>query len=105
MTERAAEYIKINRLLSLVYDDFGIKEYVKYGINKGSALRKVLEIFNIDKNEAAVFGDNYNDTEMLKLIPSSYAMEGGKGEIKRICRYQTDNVCSAVKKLIEKQRR
>lgn len=101
VSQRMEEYIKNNRLLTCVYDDFGVKEYVKFGINKGTALEKVLKLFNIKKSETAVFGDNYNDKEMLKMIPCSYAMEGGKNEIKRMCRHITDDVSNTVMKLAE----
>ena len=101
LSRRDEEYIKNNRLLSLVYDDFGIKEYVKYGINKGTALHQVTEIFNIDKRDVIAFGDNSNDTQMLKFIPNSYAVKNAKDNIKRITRYQTEDVCNTVMKLIE----
>ncbi len=101
ISKRQAEYIRINRLLSLIYDDFGIKEYVGYGINKGTVLSQILTKFNIDKREVIVFGDNYNDMQMLKAIPNSYAMKNSKNEIKRICRYQTDDVCKTVLSIIE----
>lgn len=103
MTDRAEEYIKINRLLSCVYEDSSIKEYVKFGRNKGTALKQLLKLFNIDKKDVVAFGDNYNDAEMLKLIPKSYAMKTGKAEIKRLCKYQTENVCETVNKLLENQ--
>lgn len=99
---REEEYIKNNRLLSLVYDDYGIKEFVKYGVNKGIALKQVIDTFNIDKRDVIVFGDNYNDIEMLKLIPNSYAVETAKNNIKQICRYRTNDVCNTVLKLIER---
>ena len=101
LSKRYEEYIKNNRLLSLVYDDFGLKEYVKYGINKGTALQKVIRFFDIDKRDIVVFGDNYNDTQMLKFIPNSYAVINAKDNIKRITRYQTEDVCNTVLKLIE----
>lgn len=97
---RQEEYIKINRLLSLVYDGFGIKEYVNFGINKGTALKQVLKLFKIDNREVIAFGDNYNDTELLKLIPNSYAMENASNEIKRICRYRSKDVCETVMNII-----
>ncbi len=103
ISSKMAEYIKINRLLSLVYDDYGIKEYVKFGINKGTALKKLLKMFNIKPSDAVVFGDNLNDKEMLKLIPKSYALSDGRNEIKQICRYQTNDVCGTVRDILSRQ--
>lgn len=104
LTERAREYIKLNRLLSMVYDDCGVVEYVKYGINKGTALKKVLDIFGIKQSEAVAFGDNYNDAQMLKLIPNSCFVRGGREEIRKICRYETEDVCDSIYKILKRKR-
>ena len=103
LTPRIEEYIRINRDLSCVYEDDDIKEYVKFGKNKGTALKELMRILKIDKNDVAAFGDNINDFEMLKLIPKSYAMEGGKPQIKRICKYTTADVCQSVYRILENQ--
>lgn len=102
ISEREKEYIKNNHLLTLIYDDFGIKEYIKYGINKGTALKQVLKTFNIDEKDVIAFGDNYNDKEMLKLISRSYAVKNAKNDIKQICKYRTDDVCSTIMQFIER---
>ncbi len=99
--ERTKNQIKINRMLSKVYDDFGICEFVKYGVNKGTALSKILNRLLIKPSEVLAFGDNLNDKEMLKLIPKSYAAGNAKNEIKQICRYETQNVCETVFNIIE----
>ena len=104
LTDRAREYIKINRLFSMVYDDCGAVEYVKYGINKGTALKKVLNILGIKQSEVVAFGDNYNDLELLKLTPNSYFVSGGKEEIKKICRYETKDVCDSIEEILKRER-
>ena len=103
LTPRIEEYIRINRSLSCVYEDNEIREYVKFGKNKGTALKELMRILKIDKNDVVAFGDNINDIEMLKLIPKSYAMESGKPQIKRICKYTTADVCQSVYHILENQ--
>ncbi|MBE7011523.1 MAG: HAD-IIB family hydrolase [Ruminococcaceae bacterium] len=103
LTVRAEEVIRINRDLSCVYEDDDIKEYVKFGRNKGTALKELMRILKIDKKDVVAFGDNINDIEMLKLIPKSYAMESGKPQIKRICKYTTADVCQSVYRILENQ--
>ena len=103
LSSRAEEFIKINRCLSVVYEDEEIREYVSFGKNKGTGLKALLEKLKIDKKDVVAFGDNYNDAEMLKLIPMSYAMENAKPQIKRICKYTTADVCQSVYDIVEKQ--
>lgn len=45
------------------------------GINKAYALKYLLEILNIDKDRLIAFGDEHNDTEMLALAKTGYAMK------------------------------
>lgn len=103
LPQRCDELIKINRYLSCVYEDDEIKEFVKFGTNKGTAIKEILRIFDIDKNDVIAFGDNYNDTEMLKLIPRSYAAKNAKPEIKRICKYSSDDVCDTIIDILNKR--
>lgn len=103
LTSRAEEFIRINRCLSVVYEDEDIKEYVSFGKNKGTGIKVLLDKLKIDKKDVVVFGDNYNDAEMLKLIPMSYAMENAKPQIKRICKHVAADVCQSVYDILEKQ--
>lgn len=95
------KYTENNKLLSLVYNNGGSMEYTGYGVNKGSALLKILEKLKVSKDEVIAFGDNYNDKEMLKLIPKSYAMASAPLEIKRICRFTSEDVCNTIIKIME----
>lgn len=56
-------------------------------VNKGMAIKKLMEIFSIDKSEAAAFGDYLNDYTMLEAVDESYCMENGHPELKRIAKY------------------
>lgn len=53
-------------------------------VNKGTTLTYLLEMYNIDKSEAAAFGDEMNDYEMLKSVKYAYAMENAVDEVKTI---------------------
>ncbi|MEQ8156003.1 MAG: HAD family hydrolase [Clostridiaceae bacterium] len=57
------------------------------GINKGNSLRSVQKLFGITKEETMVFGDYYNDLEMLKEAYHSYAMENAPDEVKFYSRF------------------
>ena len=100
-TDICKAYIQNNRLLSLVYDSGGILEYTGFGINKGSALKKALEKLGIFTDEVIAFGDGCNDKEMLKLIPKSFAVKTAPLEIKKICKFTSEDVCDTIIKIIE----
>jgi len=60
-------------------------------VNKGTAIKKILELFGIDRAEAAAFGDYLNDYEMLKVCEESYCMENGHPDLKQIAKYITSS--------------
>ncbi|MGL4392465.1 MAG: Cof-type HAD-IIB family hydrolase, partial [Fusobacteriaceae bacterium] len=71
-----AEPAKLKLLEADVRKELGDEVYITYSkktyleilhrdVNKGSALLKILETFNIPKENVAAFGDELNDKEML----------------------------------------
>ena len=61
-------------------------------VDKGLGLRRVMDYLEVKPEECMVFGDNYNDIEMLEMAGIPIAMEGGVPELKAVSRYQTDRV-------------
>jgi len=59
--------------------------------NKGVALQKLLDHYNIDRSEILVFGDYLNDIEMLRITPNSVAMGNAHPEIKAIASIVTES--------------
>jgi Cof subfamily protein (haloacid dehalogenase superfamily) len=57
--------------------------------NKGYAIELLQKAYNISPNETLVFGDYYNDIEMLKLATYSFAMENAHESVKKIALYET----------------
>lgn len=53
------------------------------GTNKGDAVKKLQKDFNISYDETMVFGDFYNDIEMLKAASYSFVMENANEDIKK----------------------
>ncbi|WP_028987742.1 Cof-type HAD-IIB family hydrolase [Thermicanus aegyptius] len=56
----------------------GMREYV----NKGSAMKKVADLYRIPLHQVVAFGDEWNDLEMLEEAGLSIAMENGSEEAK-----------------------
>lgn len=69
-------------------------------VNKGNAMKILLERLGIKREEVMAFGDNYNDVEMLELAGYSYAMENGEEKVKQISKYVTSSVENTLKQLI-----
>jgi Cof subfamily protein (haloacid dehalogenase superfamily) len=65
------------------------------GINKGMALEKIQKDENVTYEETMVFGDFYNDIEMLKKAHYSFVMENANDDIKEfgnfIAKKNTEN--------------
>lgn len=75
--------------------------------NKGAALRKIQNDYNISYEETMVFGDFYNDVEMLKEAYYSFVMENANDDMKKygnfIAKGNTENgVIEAIKDYVLK---
>lgn len=72
------------------------------GVNKGAAIRLLQESLYVTEEETMVFGDNYNDVEMMKQAYHSYAMGNAVEAVKEAARYQADtNVNDGVLKILQ----
>ena len=57
------------------------------GVNKGLALKNLMDADNISKEETMVFGDYYNDIEMLEQAEYSFVMENAPEDMKQYGKY------------------
>ena len=55
--------------------------------SKGSALKAIMDRYNIDSKECMAFGDYLNDYDLLLACEESYCMENGHEELKKIAKY------------------
>lgn len=74
--------------------------------NKGYALKKLQDIYNVSPSETMVFGDYNNDLEMLARADYSFAMENAHPNVTAASNYSTTNnddfgVERVLKKLVE----
>lgn len=68
---------------------FGWLDFVRSDVNKGTALAALLSHLSIRADEAAAFGDNYNDLEMLSLVKYGYVMDNAVEDIRSRYHYHT----------------
>lgn len=78
-------------------------EIMNKGVSKGTGLRHLMEILNIDKSEVIAIGDNENDISMFNMAGLAIGMENGAEGIKEHVHVITDtNDENGVAKAIEK---
>ena len=71
--------------------------------HKGNALKNIMASQGIQPNEILVFGDYFNDLEMLQLAEHSFAMENAHAEVKKVANYHTSsNNDQGVERILEK---
>ncbi len=69
--------------------DFRGIEIVDKKINKMLAINKILRLCDLNHDEIAVFGDDFNDIEMLKGFKHSVVMGNACSEVKSCAAYTT----------------
>ena len=93
--------------LSIVSSDYSLLDLMPHGVNKGNALSKLCDYLNIESEDVCVFGDNFNDIEMIKYAGTSIVPENGEEEVKAIATYVTksndkDGIAHAIENIIFK---
>lgn len=75
-------------------------DFIPFGTNKARGLKEYQRLLGIRPEECMVFGDEYNDIEMLKSTPWSFAMDHSKKGVREAAAFTADRVESVLKKLI-----
>lgn len=89
LLEIQAELNKNFKDLSIVSSDQELLDLMPLGVNKGASLSILCDILNIKSSEVCVFGDNFNDIEMIKFAGTSIVPENGEEEVKNLATYIT----------------
>ena len=74
---------KLKGKLRAVTSGHGDIDLVKPGINKGMAIQKLLDIWNLNMEEVMTFGDAMNDREMLLEAGYGFVMANGNEQLKK----------------------
>lgn len=70
-------------------------DVIRENVNKGKAVKKVLEFLNIPRSAAIAFGDAMNDKEMLSTVGESFAMGNAHPDLLAYAKYQTTDVTNS----------
>ena len=60
------------------------------GVSKATALKDILGLYNLNKDQLITFGDGPNDFEMLEITKDGIAMNNAPIELKAVAKYETD---------------
>lgn len=78
-----------------VEDDFLISvsgklwmDFMNIGVNKGTAIERIQECYDVTYDETMAFGDYLNDYEMMQSCKYSYAMANAHPKLKEISNYE-----------------
>ncbi len=88
---------KYDSLLAVANGGNGWLDFNPLGSSKGEALRVLSERIGIPTSEMIAFGDNENDTAMLKEVGISYAVDTALPHVKEVC----DSICEDVNDVLE----
>ena len=66
-------------------------EVMDKSVSKATGIEVLLKHYGFTVDEAIAFGDNYNDTELLKLIPQSVVMANAPDAVKKLAACVSDS--------------
>lgn len=77
----------LDKEVNLVTSGDGCMDTGIYGVNKGTAVEALQQLWQITPEETMVFGDQYNDAEMFEKAHYSFAMAGAVEGVKKKARF------------------
>ena len=63
---------------------------IQKNVDKGVALKELMEMYHLAPEEVIAIGDNMNDMGMLNCVPNSVAIGNARQEVKDVCKYIAD---------------
>lgn len=84
----------------MYYDnhDFILIDIVSKKAGKENAIKKLLEILNLEKDKALTIGDGRNDIEMIKEY-NGYSMKTAEEDVKKVASKIFENVSDILESL------
>jgi phosphoglycolate phosphatase (TIGR01487 family) len=85
------DFTSYERRFGVVIQDSGYAKHIlNIGQNKGFAVKKIMELYNVDKTEILACGDGDNDVEMFKVAGNSGSPANGSNKAKKNASYVSD---------------
>ena len=89
--EMEIELGKMFSALNVVRSAPYLLEIMDKSVSKATGIEVLLKHYGFTLDEAIAFGDNYNDVEMLSMIPQSVAMANAPDDVKKLAAAVTDS--------------
>lgn len=67
-------------------------DIIRTNVNKGEAVKHILQHLNLKKEQAIAFGDGMNDKEMLQAVGEGFAMQNGDPDLFQYAKHTTTSV-------------
>ncbi len=101
---------EIGEYVDFTYSSSYFLEILNKGVNKGTAVKKVIDILDISKDNCIAFGDELNDYEMLKYVKYGVAMGNANEKLKNEIVHKTltnseNGVAKFIEEAVENSRR
>lgn len=92
--DNCSEYFKKmwSEKVTVVTSGYKWLDMVHRDVNKGCAMKFLMNYLGINSEECMAFGDNYNDLEMLDVVRYSYAVATAQPGVSDNCYGVTDTV-------------
>ncbi|MFC3039594.1 HAD family hydrolase [Virgibacillus xinjiangensis] len=68
------------------------QDLIRKNVNKGEAVKTILQRLHIPQEQAIAFGDGMNDKEMLQAVGHGFAMGNAHPDLVEFAKYQTTTV-------------
>ena len=97
---------KFENRVHLTLSGYNSLDFLKLDVNKGVALKHIMERFGIGREETAAFGDNFNDIEMFEQVEYSFAMSNADEQVRNRAKYvigsnDENSVVNTLKRIIK----
>ena len=91
--------------LQVLFSEDTYLEIMPTGVNKGTGLQRLADLYGVSIEETMAVGDSQNDIDMLKVAGVSVTMENAHDEIKKVADHVTasndeDGVAQAIEKFV-----
>ncbi len=81
----------LNKIMTTFFSADVLYEFNPLGIDKGTGIKELSKILNINMEETIAIGDNYNDLSMIKNAGVGVCCVNGEDEVKKYADYVTVN--------------
>lgn len=101
-TEKSEKFFKDRFSSEITVVTSGNKwvDFIAPNANKGAALMRLTEYLGLSPEDGVVFGDQYNDIEMLSSPAKSYAMTTCAPGVEKYADCRTDNVAKVLREIL-----